>query len=235
MLPWSWVAESGYARSAPAEFGAAVEARCRGAPQRERVEPDARADPAGVRSAVPERERDHAVRHAGQNPDGKLQRAARVIDTDHVPARDTERLGRLRAHERGVVPRQLRERIGKLLQPPVVRVSTVVQRRGRKEHDLETRRSASAAPRRALPTSRASSARAPRRDPARLREARCRQAVHRAGRDSTSCRTRPRPGSVSTSPARCRGRDDPRLPPSAPALQPGIVRRTAAGSAAGRR
>ena len=57
-------------------------------------------------------------------------------------ARKTERLGGLRAHERGVVPGELGERIGKLLQPPVVRESAVVKRRRGEEHDLQvTRRS----------------------------------------------------------------------------------------------
>ena len=88
-------------------------------------------------TAVAERQGDHAVRHAGEDPDGKLERAARIIETDHILARKTERLGGLRAHERGVVPRELGEGIGKLLQPPVVREAAVVKRRGGEEHDLQ--------------------------------------------------------------------------------------------------
>ena len=91
-------------------------------------------------TAVAKREGDHAVRHAGEDPDGKLERAARVIETDHLLVRKTERLGGLRAHERGVVPGELGEGIGKLLQPPVVREAAVVKRRRREEHDLQTTR-----------------------------------------------------------------------------------------------
>ena len=137
MLPWFCVVDSGYVRAEPGHFDAAVEARGLGASDRERVEPDARADPPRVRTAIAERQGDHAVRHAGEDPDRKLERAARVLDTDHLLARNTERLGGLRAHERGVVPRELGERIGKLLQPSVVREAAVVKRRGGEEHDLQ--------------------------------------------------------------------------------------------------
>ena len=119
------------------ELDAAVEARCFRAANSERVEPDPRANPARVRTAIADRQRDHAVRHAREDGDGKLERAARVIETDHVLARQTERFGGLRAHERGVVPGELGEGIGKLLQPPVVREPAVVKRRRGKEHDLQ--------------------------------------------------------------------------------------------------
>jgi hypothetical protein len=65
-----------------------------------------------------------------------------MIETDQILARKTERLGGLRAHQRGVVPRELGEGIGKLLQPPYVREAAVVKRGGGEEHDLQgTRRS----------------------------------------------------------------------------------------------
>ena len=235
MLPWCWVAESGYVRPSLVSWR-----RCRSpgaldASDRERVEPDARANPSRVQTPVAKRKGDDAVRHAGEDPDRKLERAARVIETDHILVRKTERFGGLRAHERGVVPGELGEGIGKLLQPPVVREAAVVKRRGREEDDLEATRSH----RRLPPSCRSgapSSAKGCRvRDRERLREARCRTGIHRAGRGSTSCRSRPRPGSASRSPARCRSRDDPCRRPSAPALQRAFVRRTAGGSAAGRR
>ena len=122
------------------ELDAAVEAGRLGASDRERVEPDARANPSRVRTAVAERQGDDAVRHAGEEPDGELERAARIFETDHILVRKTERLGGLRAHERGIVPGQLGEGIGKLLQPPVVREAAVVKRRGRDEHDLQAAR-----------------------------------------------------------------------------------------------
>ena len=211
------------------EAGAAVEARCFGASDLERVEPDARADPTRVRTAIAERQGDHAVRHSREEQNGELERAARIIETDHILVRKTERFGGLRAHERGIVPGQLGERIGKLLQPPVVREAAVVKRRRREEHDLQTtRRSRAAWPAELRKGLRFASW-------ARLRGARCRQAAHHARRGSTSCRTRPRPGSVSRCPARCRSPDDPCRRPSAPALRRRFVRRTGEGSAAGRR
>ena len=107
------------------------------------LNPTPEPNPTRVRTTVAERQGDHAVRHAGKDPDGKLERAARVIETDHILVRKTERFGGLRAHERGVVPGELGEGIGKLLQPPVVREPAVVKRRRREEHDLQaTRRSA---------------------------------------------------------------------------------------------
>ena len=122
------------------EADPAVEARCFGASDRERVEPDSRADPTRVRTAVAERQGDHAVRHAGEEPDGELERAAGIVEADPILVREAERFGRLRADERGVVPGQLGEGIGKLLQPPVVREAAVVKRGGGEEDDLQATR-----------------------------------------------------------------------------------------------
>src|SRR6266545_8282435 len=119
------------------ESDPAVEAKCLGGSDGERVEPDPRSNPSRAETTVTKSESHHAVRHPGQDPDGNLERASREIETDHILARKTERLGSLRAHERGVVPRELGKRIGKLLQPSVVREAPVVQRGGRKENDLQ--------------------------------------------------------------------------------------------------
>ena len=113
--------------SAPGERDAAVEARRLGGSHCERIEPDSRSNPSRARTTVTKGERHDAVRHPWKDRDRQFERAARIIEADHIPARDTERLRHLRAHERGVVPRQLRERIRKLLQPPVVREAAVVK------------------------------------------------------------------------------------------------------------
>ena len=97
-------------------------------------------NPSRAHSSVAKGEGDHAVRHAGKDPQGKIERAARVIETHQLLARKTERLGGLRTHERGVVPGELRQGIGKLLQPPVVRETAVVKRRGGEEDDLQVTR-----------------------------------------------------------------------------------------------
>ena len=90
-----------------------------------------------MRTAVAERDGDHAIRHSGKEPDGELERAAVVIEADPILVLEAERFGRRRADERGVVPGQLGEGIGKLLQPPVVGEATVVKRRGGKKDDLQ--------------------------------------------------------------------------------------------------
>src|SRR5262245_3824826 len=90
----------------------------------EGVESDAGPNPARALTTVPECDGHHAVRHTREDEDWKFERAAGVIETDHIPVRKTESLGSPRAHEGGVVPRQLGEGIGKLLQPAVVRVAS---------------------------------------------------------------------------------------------------------------
>src|SRR5947207_2839025 len=72
------------------ELDAAVEARCLGSSDREHVEPEPVPDPSRVQTTVAEREGHDAVRHAGEDPDWKLERASRVIDPDHILARKTE-------------------------------------------------------------------------------------------------------------------------------------------------
>ena len=125
-----------------AERDAAVESGRFGRSNFERVEPDLGSDPPDALTTVAEREGHHAVRHAGEDPDRKLEGAARVIDTHQRGILETEHLGGLLAHERGVVPYELGQGIGKLLQPRVVREPAVVKRRRRDEHDLQaTRRS----------------------------------------------------------------------------------------------
>ena len=140
MLPWSCVAESGYVRPTLVSLRPLSNPGALDAPDLERVEPHVRSNPSRAPTAVAKREGQHAVCHAGQDKDRKLERAARVIETDQLLVRKTERLGGLRAHERGVVPRELGQGIRKLLQPPVVREPAVVKRRRRDEHDLQTTR-----------------------------------------------------------------------------------------------
>src|SRR5207253_1596694 len=88
-----------------AEHDAAVESRRLGRSDFECIEPDSRSNPSGALTTVAKGEGHHIVRHAWEDPDWKLERAARVIDTHHLLVGKTEGLGGLRAHERGVVPR----------------------------------------------------------------------------------------------------------------------------------
>ncbi len=196
MLPCSWVAESGYVRASLVSLTPPSKPGGFGASDRERVEPDARTDPTCVRTAVAERQRDHAVRHSGEEPNRELERSAGIIEANPILVCEADRFGRLRADERGIIPGQLREGIGKLLQPPVVREAAVVKRGRGEEHDLQiTRRS-----RRGLARRTASGAKA-----AELRQGlrgevgdnfwklAAGQETHRAERGSRSCRTRASP------------------------------------------
>src|SRR5262245_61016864 len=63
------------------EFDPAVESGCVRRSDLERVEPHARSNPSRALTAVAKGEGQHAVCHAGQDPDRKLQRAPRVIET----------------------------------------------------------------------------------------------------------------------------------------------------------
>ncbi len=61
---------------------------------------------------------------------------AAVLNVDDVPIGETQTLGHRGRDEHDVVPGQLGERLGELLEPPVVCVSAVVDGRIRPEDDL---------------------------------------------------------------------------------------------------
>ena len=94
MLPWCCVDESAYVRPALVSLDAPAEVRRLGASDDVGVEPDTRADPPRVRPPVAERYGNHPVRHPRDDPDRKLHGAARVLDTDDVLVRQTERVRR---------------------------------------------------------------------------------------------------------------------------------------------
>src|SRR5262245_9077171 len=65
-----------------------------------------------------------------------------MIETDEVLVCNAKRLGGLHAHDRGVIPRELGERIRKFLQPAIISKTAVVKGWRRQEDDLQsTRRS----------------------------------------------------------------------------------------------
>src|SRR5690349_7943764 len=82
------------------ERDAAVESRRLRRADLERIEPDSSPNPPDALTTVAKRERDDAVRHAGEDPHSKLERASRVIETHQVPVRKTLCFGGLRAHQR---------------------------------------------------------------------------------------------------------------------------------------
>src|SRR6185295_4362647 len=72
-----------------AEFYAAVESRRRGCTDFERIEPDSGTNPPHPLTAIAKREGHHAIRHSGEDPDRKLERAARVVETHQLLVRKT--------------------------------------------------------------------------------------------------------------------------------------------------
>ncbi len=101
------------------------------------VEAGLRAELARPRAAVPQGERRRVVRMARKDPRRGLDRAPAAGEPQDVFAGNPEaRRGRGRK-EHGVVPRQLRDRLGQLLQPRVVREPPVVDRRIGAEADLD--------------------------------------------------------------------------------------------------
>ena len=106
-------------------------------PQRERIGADALRDRFRPGAAVAERQDDEVVRHAGLHENRRAERPAVRAELDDVRRAHPDAAGGRVAHERGVVPRHLRDRIGQLLQPSVVREAAVVDRRILDERDLQ--------------------------------------------------------------------------------------------------
>ena len=92
----------------------------------------------GAAAAVAEMDGDAVVRVAGHGEDGAADRAATIVQRHDVAddlavlaalhrrtTADIQPFGRRRAHEDGVVPGELRDRLGQLLQPAVVRETAV--------------------------------------------------------------------------------------------------------------
>ena len=108
--------------------------------QRVGVEADAlvlKARDAAPLAAIAKRQAEREVRHAGLNPDAALDRATVRRDGNHVAVLPAELRRRLAADEHGVVPDELGNRVGQLLEPAVVRITTVVHARVAVEDDFE--------------------------------------------------------------------------------------------------
>jgi hypothetical protein len=162
-------------------------------------------------TAIADRQGDDAVRHAGEDPDGKLDRASGVFDTEFTCSLASPSVSAVF----GLTSAGLSQvsLVSGRAAPAATRRSRIGRReRGGWEKDVSKSPGDPDAPaRRGFGEASASSAEGCAVSSGQLREARCRRGIHRAGRGSTSCRTRRRPGSASRSPARCRSRDDPCL------------------------
>ncbi len=99
--------------------------------QNVRVEARAVRDPASARAAVAEVHGDAALGLPRHDPDRGLDAPPRIGELDDVLRREAELLRRGRRHQRGVLPRQLRQGLRELLEPAVVGVGAVPDRRGR--------------------------------------------------------------------------------------------------------
>ena len=86
---------------------------------------------------VTERDAHRAVRLTRGNQGGSLDRPVAGRKLHHVPGGHAEFLRGVRTDQRGIVPRDLRGEIRRLLQPPVVGVTPVIQRAARNELDVQ--------------------------------------------------------------------------------------------------
>ena len=103
------------------------------------IGPHVLADPAARRSAVAQRQADRVIRLAGKQHGGDFQAPAVKLEPDHVAVGQTQLPGRCRAHQRGVAPRELGDRVGELLEPAVVGVPAVIELGVAIEDQLEIR------------------------------------------------------------------------------------------------
>jgi len=94
-------------------------------------------DPAAEVAAVTEVDRHGVVGLPGHLPHRQLEFPLAAGDGDQILVLQPEGAGGGRADERGVVPGQLGDRIGELLEPAVVREAPVVERRRAAEDDLQ--------------------------------------------------------------------------------------------------
>src|SRR5580704_5747393 len=93
------------------------------------------ADASGALASVAECDRNGVVRMSCLNPDGSGDFLTVQFELDDVFGRDAETLRHRGAHLDGVVPSELRHRLGKFLQPAVVGELPVVD--GRVASDVE--------------------------------------------------------------------------------------------------
>ena len=104
------------------------------------VEADARADAARLLPPVAEAQHERAVGEARHAQDRQLEAAAGQLQLDQVLVLQAQR-GRGRgAHEQGVVPGDLGDRVRQLLEPGVVGAGAVFELGARLEHDLQRAR-----------------------------------------------------------------------------------------------
>src|SRR5664280_1864444 len=98
------------------------------------------ADTANARAPVAEMQRHDVVGLAGEDPHRGRERGARCGDGDEVLVLHAEPFRRREAQVRGVVPRELRERLRNFLEPAVVREAAVEDAGIGPEDDLEAGR-----------------------------------------------------------------------------------------------
>ena len=106
---------------------------------RVRVETGPVSDVSRSRPAITEVNGDGIAGLARQYPNRTTDRAAAVAQLSHLFVREAESLGRGRAHEDGIVPRQLRQGFWQLLKPAVIREPPVPDSRVGPEKDLQSR------------------------------------------------------------------------------------------------
>src|SRR4051812_26090243 len=97
------------------------------------------ADVSRYLAAVAVEHRDRVVGMSRNDRDRQLGEVAAIAQLDQVSVLEPLLLGSRHAHPRARVPRDLRDRLGQLLQPAVVREAAIPDGRVGAENDLETR------------------------------------------------------------------------------------------------
>src|SRR5690242_14396939 len=85
-----------------------------------RIETHAITDAAGAGAPVTEMHGDGIISMTGKDPDGRPHFAPCVVEFDEVLVLPAVLLSGARAHQGGVIPSELGERLGQFLQPAVV-------------------------------------------------------------------------------------------------------------------
>src|SRR5438477_266320 len=102
-----------------------------------RVGPDAVSHPAGLRPAVSQMKRERTWRVAGRDPHRYSQLPPGVLKLHNVAGTKLQAVGQRGSDERSVMPGELRERLGKFLQPAVIGEAPVPQRGIGTEQDVD--------------------------------------------------------------------------------------------------
>ena len=232
MLPCSWVWASGWRRPAGRRGARRSPGRgpSRSAARSRRSRPRCRRGRPGCLPVAEAQRRACSSAIPGTRKTGSSSARPADLHARHVPVAQAAGGRGRRAQQERVVPGDLRDRVGQLLEPGVVGARAVVELRAGGEDELELAGARRGARRRRARRGRPAAG----RDRDRGQGARGQHAVVQHAVPALA-RSRPRPGGPATSPARGRSPAGRRRSRAGPAPRPRSCPRRAAGSGAGPR